>query len=96
MSEFGWSNPLLVVRGGVKYAALPIGTYNNLLKEAGIDAEIVDVPKKLPEVKHKPKKVIDKGKIKALHEAGWSVYDIARDMNLSISTIYNNLPPLRK
>lgn len=39
----------------------------------------------------KPKKVIDAGKIRALHKAGWKPKEIAEEMKCSLPTVYRAL-----
>ena len=41
------------------------------------------------------KSLIDKGKIQALHQAGWSVQKIADEMKLGQSTIYKYIKDLK-
>jgi len=38
---------------------------------------------------------IDDGKIKALSNAGWPVEEIAKEMNISVATVYNHLKAMR-
>lgn len=44
-------------------------------------------------VKKKVKAEVDEGRIKALHDAGWILKDIADDCGVSISTVYRVLNP---
>ena len=44
-----------------------------------------------PSEKEKSKKKIDKGKIIALHNAGWSGKKIADEMRCSVGTVYNTI-----
>ena len=39
---------------------------------------------------------IDDGKIKALSDAGWSAEEIAKEMNISVATVYNHLKAMRE
>ena len=50
-------------------------------------------PKKKPQPK-KREKAFDMGKLRALHEGGWSVAKIADEMGVSQQTIYNKLKEL--
>ena len=54
-------------------------------------------PKKAPKKKPKKKqeKAFDMGKLRALHEGGWSVAKIADEMGVSQQTIYNKLKELK-
>ena len=51
-------------------------------------------PKKKPQPKKKQEKAFDMGKLRALHEGGWSVAKIADEMGVSQQTIYNKLKEL--
>ena len=93
MDKSEWEEPKIVNKNGVDYVVLPVSKYNELLERAGIGVRIEIKPK---EVAKKARVNVDKGKIKALHDAGWSVFDIAKDMGISVSTVYNNMPPLNK
>ena len=42
------------------------------------------------------KKKVDDGKIKALSDAGWSAEEIAKEMNLHVTTVYNHLKKIRE
>ena len=46
----------------------------------------------------KPKRAtnIDDGKIKALSNAGWPAEEIAKEMNISVATVYNHLKAMRE
>ena len=60
-----------------------------------------DEPKPEPKaepVKTAPKKAkpIDKGKIGALHKAGWSIADIMDEMKCSKATVYNVLKEIQE
>ena len=66
----------------------------------GIAQEKAAVPE--PEPKKEPKKApkkqekaFDMGKLRALHEGGWSVAKIADEMGVSQQTIYNKLKELK-
>ncbi len=95
MDETEWGNPKLINKNDTYYVVLTIDRYNELLERAGIGVNVEVKPKEKADKARKPRVNIDKGKIKALHDAGWSVFDIAKDMGLSVSTIYNNMPPLK-
>ena len=96
MDQFEWGNPKIMRHNGVYCVILPVDRYNELLEQAGMGFS-VDVKSKGTEGKpQKARMNVDKGKIKALHDAGWNVFDIAKDMKISVSTVYNNLPPLKK
>lgn len=57
-----------------------------------------EVPKAEPKKEKKPRKgkPFDTGKLKALHDAGWSVPKIADEMGVSDQTIYNKLKQIEE
>ena len=62
------------------------------------------IPEPLPTAKEAPKKIapkkntkpIDKGKIGALHKAGWSASAIADEMKLGLSTVYKIIKEIQE
>lgn len=59
------------------------------------DAELNE-PDPPPQKKAKKRKVLDWGKIQALHKAGWSHAKIADEMGCTVSTVATGLSKLRK
>lgn len=55
-----------------------------------------EVKRPLPAAKKKPKKVVDRGKVVALHRAGRSNKWIADDMGLHENTVYRILKELKE
>lgn len=56
----------------------------------------IEAVKERPAVKKKPKKVVDRGKVMALHQAGRSNKWIADDMKLHISTVNRVIRELKE
>ena len=61
---------------------------------AAPEPEPKKAPKKKPNTKQE--KAFDMGKLRALHEGGWSVAKIADEMGVSQQTIYNKLKELKR
>lgn len=95
MDASEWENPKILNKNGEYYAVLSVDRYNELLERAGIGIRVEIKPHETPEKRKNTRINVDRGKIKALHDAGWNVFEIAKDMGLSVSTVYNNMPPLK-
>lgn len=59
------------------------------------EKDLKNPKKEIGEIKN-GRKVVDHGKIIALYKAGWSVEEIARDIDASVSTVYTHIEELRE
>lgn len=75
--------------------------YEEVPVPGGVDGETVKLlkdkskskPKSKPKTKRKP---VDKGKIMALHKAGWPGYKIAEEMDISPATVSTYLKEMKE
>lgn len=87
-----------VVEGEIKEAVEVTG--NGTLRKPPLD-EAKKVKEEFSENNEEVKKnkratKIDDGKIKALSNAGWSAEEIAKEMDISLATVYNHLKAIRE
>lgn len=76
----------------------PMMSFAEMLGEESSPVEDAEMnePDPPPQKKEKKRKVLDWGKIQALHKAGWSHAKIADEMGCTVSTVATGLSKLRK